>query len=77
MAAVATNDSAPLAGRLAYSVPEFARAHGLSPRSVYQLWRAGRGPVRMRVGARVLISFEAAERWRRERESATAQGPAK
>jgi hypothetical protein len=29
------------------------------------------GPREMRVGARVLISLESAERWRRERESTT------
>jgi hypothetical protein len=32
----------------------------------------GQGPREMRLGARVFITFESAERWRIEREAATA-----
>jgi hypothetical protein len=56
--------------RTAYSIDEFADANGLSPAMVYKLWTLGQGPDVMRVGRRRLISFEAAERWRRQREAA-------
>jgi hypothetical protein len=54
---------------LAYSVNEFANAFRVSRATLYNLWRAGGGPLRMRVRGRVLISREAAERWRAEMEA--------
>ena len=53
---------------LAFTVDEFAEAFRLSRATVYNLWRAGAGPARMRVRGRVLISRDAAERWRSEME---------
>jgi hypothetical protein len=58
--------------RTAFTVDEFADANGLSVALLYKLWKAGLGPERMRVGRRVLISAEAAARWRRERAEANA-----
>jgi predicted DNA-binding transcriptional regulator AlpA len=51
---------------LAFDVPTFCAAHGISRAHLYDLWDEGRGPARMRVGRMVLISREAAEAWRRE-----------
>ncbi len=56
--------------QLVYSVDEFCRLHRISRASLYNYWRDGCGPAAMRVGARRLISAEAAEKWRRERERA-------
>jgi hypothetical protein len=54
----------------AYTIDEFAKAHGVSVSMLYKLWQQGQGPRRMRVGNRVLVSEEAALRWCRERERA-------
>lgn len=57
---------------MAFTVDEFAEAFRLSRATVYNLWRDGCGPAKMRVRGRVLISRESADRWRREIESAGA-----
>jgi hypothetical protein len=66
--------AAPIRGppmeRAAYSIDEFAEADGLSVAMYFKLRNLGLGPDEMRVGRRRLISFEAAERWRRQREAA-------
>jgi hypothetical protein len=54
----------------AYSIRTFCAAHHLSEAMFYKMKTAGWGPAEMKVGARVLISFEAAARWRAEREAA-------
>jgi len=54
----------------AYSIDEFCAAHRLSPAMYFKLKAAGLGPRTMEVGARTLISVEAAADWRREREAA-------
>jgi len=48
--------------RLAYRVPEFAAATGLSRAYIYQLVKAGELPSRT-VGRAVLIPAAAAEEW--------------
>jgi len=53
----------------AYSIAGFCAAHDISESFYFKLREQGLGPREMRVGARVLISFEAAERWRRDRET--------
>ena len=58
---------------LAFSIAEFAELHGFSIDSYFRLARAGLGPRTMKIGTRTLISTEAAEAWRREREEATAR----
>jgi hypothetical protein len=52
----------------AYSIPLFCARHGISERFYFKLKAAGRGPTEMRLGNRVLISREAALRWRAEHE---------
>jgi hypothetical protein len=55
-----------------YSIIEFCRRHSISVSGFYQMKREGWGPDTFFVGKRQLISREAAERWRRERERAAA-----
>jgi predicted DNA-binding transcriptional regulator AlpA len=55
--------------RLALSIPEFCKAHGISEGFFYKLKKQGEGPREMKVGARTLISFESAAEWRRARET--------
>jgi predicted DNA-binding transcriptional regulator AlpA len=59
----------------AYSVAEFCEAFGLSVPMFYKLKNKGRAPRIMKVGSRTLISFEAADKWRRDRERAARQKP--
>lgn len=54
---------------LAFTIDEFAQAFRLSRATLYNLWRAGGGPQRMRVRGRVLTGRAAAETWRAELES--------
>jgi hypothetical protein len=60
------------ANRDAYSVEAFARAHSLSVAMFYKLRAQGLAPACFKVGARTLISREAAARWRAAREQAAA-----
>ena len=62
---------AVLADRRAYTVREFCEAHRISRSALYGLWREGIGPRFISIGIKKLISVEAAEAWRREREAAT------
>ena len=59
----------------AYEIVEFCLRHGISRATLYNLWRDGKGPRRMKVGARTLISREAAEDWRRQCETEVATQP--
>ena len=52
---------------LALSVREFCEVHGIGIATYYRLKARGEGPEEMRAGARVLISVEAAKRWRQKR----------
>jgi hypothetical protein len=56
--------------RDAYGVEEFCKRHGISRAYLYLLWRRQEGPRFMQVGARRLISKEAAADWRRAAETA-------
>jgi hypothetical protein len=58
--------------RLGFRIPEFCRAHGISEDFYYRFQRDGLGPKIMKIGGVTIISGEAAEAWRREREAATA-----
>jgi hypothetical protein len=58
------------APRGAYTIREFAEAHGISESMFFKLHKQGLAPVTMWVGTRRLISIEAAARWRAEREAA-------
>jgi hypothetical protein len=55
----------------AYDILTFCHRHDISRAALYNAWKAGFGPRVMRVGKRVLISKEAAARWRAEREQAS------
>lgn len=63
-----SSDSAPVV----YTVATFCAAHSISRTHLYMLDKAGRGPRRMKVGRRVLISAEAAAEWRTSMEVRTA-----
>jgi predicted DNA-binding transcriptional regulator AlpA len=58
------------------SVPQFCTSHGLSRSFFYKLLAQGKGPRLVKLGARTLISAEAAEAWRARMEAATSQGVA-
>jgi hypothetical protein len=53
-----------------YTIDEFCRAHRLSRRSLYDLWKNRTGPLYFKAGSRTLIRREAAAAWRAERERA-------
>jgi hypothetical protein len=54
----------------AFTIQEFCDAHRLSRSRYYELRESGLTPVEMVIGRKRLISVEAAERWRREQETA-------
>lgn len=56
----------------ALTVSEFCSAHRISRATLYNMWRDGAGPRRMRVRGRTLVSVEAAAAWRRQVEAASA-----
>jgi predicted DNA-binding transcriptional regulator AlpA len=62
---------APPTPCLALSIRQFCQAHSISEDFFYKLKRQGEAPRLMKVGARTLISMEAAAEWRRDREAAT------
>ena len=55
-----------------YTIGEFCRAHRISRAHYYDLKNEGSGPDELRLGRKVTISKEAAERWRRRMEAETA-----
>ncbi|MET4198754.1 hypothetical protein [Bradyrhizobium sp. LA6.12] len=64
--------AAPPLPRMALNIPEFCEAFRISEDFYFKLKRQGEGPREMKVGKRTLISVEAANEWRIERERATA-----
>jgi hypothetical protein len=54
-----------------FSIKSFCLAHGISESMYFKLREQGHGPREMRLGTRVFITHESAERWRIEREAAT------
>ena len=66
------DDEPPPPPRLAVSILEFCDAFSISEGMYYKLKKQGLGPREMKVGTRTLISMEAADEWRRERERSTA-----
>jgi hypothetical protein len=71
-APAAVEKAAPIP-RGAFSILEFAIAHGISEAFVFKMISEGWGPQTMRVGGRTLISVEAAAQWRLEREAAARE----
>ena len=57
----------------AFSLSEFCQRHRISLPMYYKLAQQGLAPVTFRVGTRVLVSKEAAARWRAEREAMSAR----
>jgi excisionase family DNA binding protein len=57
---------------LAMSVEEFCRANDIGRDLFYALLRQGKAPATMLIGSRRLVSFEAAQAWRAQREAETA-----
>ena len=56
----------------AFSIRAFCARHSISQSFFHKLRSLGLGPAIMKVGARTLISREAAARWRAEREAGTS-----
>ncbi len=56
----------------AFGIAEFCRRHRISIQLYYKLKSQNLTPDEFRLGSRVLISRESAERWRRQRERANA-----
>jgi|SRR6516162_6295355 len=55
-----------------YTIATFCTAHHFSQAMFFKMQSAGQAPRTMRIGRRVLISFEAAAEWRRQREATVA-----
>lgn len=53
----------------AFSIVHFCERHDISVAHYYRLRAEGKTPVEMKLGGRIIISREAAERWRRDRET--------
>ncbi len=54
---------------LAFTIPQFCAAHGISRSLLYSLWREGGGPRTMTLRGSRRISHEAAAEWRRRMEA--------
>jgi predicted DNA-binding transcriptional regulator AlpA len=63
-------------GRAAQTVAEFCDDNRISRSKFYQLIDQGIAPRIMRIGAKVLITSDAAAEWRAEREAASNPVPA-
>jgi len=56
-----------------FTIPSFCKAHGLSQSFYHELRNRGLGPDELRLGSKVLITHEAAARWRAAREAQSAE----
>jgi hypothetical protein len=57
----------------AYDISTFCRRHHISQSFYFKLQAMGLGPATMRIGKRVLISREAAKRWRNQQRTAATK----
>lgn len=62
---IATKDMAPLC----FTIAEFCASHRIGQSKYYELRDAGIGPDEIRLGGKVLITVEAAQRWRAARDA--------
>jgi len=62
--------------RAALSVDAFCEKYGICRASFYNLLKTGRGPKVLKIGTRILISAEADDAWRAEREAPSANAAA-
>jgi predicted DNA-binding transcriptional regulator AlpA len=60
----------PPPAKAAYTIPDFCCLHSISRSLLYQLIANREGPRTFKVGARTLVSAEAAQEWVRAREQA-------
>jgi hypothetical protein len=58
----------------AFSIASFCERHDLSIATYYRMRAVDKGPAETRLGSHILISREAAERWRKQREADTKAG---
>lgn len=49
--------------RLAYSVDEICSLVGVSRAFIYALWRQGKGPARLKIGTRTIVTAAALDAW--------------
>ena len=49
----------------AYSVSDFCRVYAISRKALYDLWKAGQGPISYKIGRSRRVSRRAAEAWQR------------
>jgi hypothetical protein len=61
---------------LALSIENFCQLHSISQDMFFKMKREGWGPDTIKVGARTLITNEAATAWRRQRQAAAATSAA-
>jgi hypothetical protein len=59
----------------AFSIAAFCERHDISVAHYYRLRCEGKTPAEMKLGSRILISKEAAAKWRRQRERETREIP--
>jgi len=60
----------------AYSIKRFCRRHSISEAFFHKLRGLGLAPAVMQVGSKVLISREAAKRWRNQKTTASKRSTA-
>jgi predicted DNA-binding transcriptional regulator AlpA len=72
------NRLTPPPPRLAFGILEFCTAVGISEDFFYKLKRQGQAPRLLKIGARTMVSVQAANEWlvERERETASAEAEA-
>jgi predicted DNA-binding transcriptional regulator AlpA len=63
----------PQPPRCAFTIAEFCQAHRISRSTLYGLWREGRGPRTKNIGAKRIITLEAAAEWRSASEATPQQ----
>ena len=51
------------ASREAYTIPEFLEIYPISRTTLYRAWKEGRGPRRITIGRRVIITRKSGEEW--------------
>jgi hypothetical protein len=62
------SDTSTAAAVDAMSIAEFCRQHSVSQPFFFKLQKQGRGPKTIKLGARTLITVDAAAKWRRAHE---------
>ncbi|MCC7203113.1 MAG: hypothetical protein IT393_10700 [Nitrospirae bacterium] len=58
----------------AFTISDFCESHKISRAFFYQLVKAGKGPLIIRLGSKRLVTKEAAAEWRRKLEAESGAG---